>query len=81
MKCVLIIGGSSDIGISFIDYFKKNNYHVILGYHNNIPNILDIDKIKCDVRNEEDIENIIKYDFTTMNVSSFNDNNYKKIIN
>ncbi len=56
---VLIIGGTSDLGIEVIKYFKKLNYNVIVGYNKRIPDIDGITLIKCDVCIEEDIENII----------------------
>lgn len=56
---VLIIGGSSDIGISFANYYKSLGYNVLVGYNRHKINIDGVYAFKCDVRNEEDIENII----------------------
>lgn len=58
---VLIIGGSSDIGINLANLFIKNNYNVISTYNNHKFNLDNVDIIKCDVRNEEDIDNVIRY--------------------
>ena len=61
MKCVLIIGGNCDIGIALTNYFLNNNYNVVVGYHNNdVKNNKNVEYIKCDVTNSNDIENIIK---------------------
>lgn len=56
---VLIIGGTSDLGIEIIKYFKNLNYNIIVGYNKRIPDIDGVTFIKCDVCLEEDIENII----------------------
>lgn len=61
MKSILIVGGSSDIGINLATYFKYNGYNVLVGYYKNKIDILGIDSYKCDVRLEEDIVNIIEY--------------------
>ena len=60
MKSVLIIGGSSDIGINLAKYFMSLGYNVLVGYNTKKIEINGIKSVKCDVRNEEDIENIIK---------------------
>ena len=57
---VLIVGGSSDIGISLAKYLKDKDNEVIITYNKNKPNVTDIDIIHCDVTNEEEIEKIIK---------------------
>jgi len=60
MKCVLIIGGNCDIGIALTNYFLNNNYNVVVGYHNNdVKNNKNVEYIKCDVTNSNDIDNII----------------------
>lgn len=60
MKCVLIIGGNCDIGIALTNYFLNNNYNVVVGYHNNVvKHNNDVEYIKCDVTNSNDIDNII----------------------
>jgi len=60
MKSVLIIGGSSDIGINLAKYFISLDYNVLIGYNTRKIEIDGIKSVKCDVRIEEDIENIIK---------------------
>jgi len=61
MKCVLIIGGSCDIGIKLSEYFLSKKYNVVVGYHNDSNKYLDnVDYIKCDVTNTDSIDNIIK---------------------
>lgn len=57
---VLIVGGSSDIGISLAKYLKDKDNEVIITYNNNKIDLKDIDTIHCDVTNEEEIEKIIK---------------------
>jgi len=60
MKSVLIIGGNCDIGRCLVKYFLKNNYNVVVGYHNNDYKYLDaVEYIKCDVTDIDSIENII----------------------
>ena len=60
MKNVLIIGGNCDIGKSLTNYFIKNNYNVMVGYHNDDSKYnKDVEYIKCDVCNVNDIDNII----------------------
>jgi len=60
MKCVLIIGGNCDIGIALGNYFLNKNYNVVVGYHNNfIKYNENVEYIKCDVTNSNDIDNII----------------------
>jgi len=61
MKCVLIIGGSNDIGIAIQNEFLKQGYKVVVGYHINKSFNKDIDYYKCDVTNEFEIDNIINY--------------------
>lgn len=58
---VLIIGGSSDIGINLANFFVKSNYNVISTYNNHKFNLDNVDIVKCDVRKEEDIDNVIRY--------------------
>ena len=60
MKNVLIMGGTSDIGLSLANYFKNNGHRVFVGYHNNYQDEDDIIFIKCDVTKENDIDNTIK---------------------
>lgn len=60
MKSVLIIGGSSDIGINIAKRFISLGYNVLLGYNTNNIEIDGIKTVKCDIRKEEEIENVIK---------------------
>lgn len=71
-KCVLVTGASSGIGCSIIRKYASNNYNVILHYNTheeeafNLKNELEkqfnIDClcIKCNLQNEEDIQNMYK---------------------
>ncbi|MBQ2873406.1 MAG: SDR family NAD(P)-dependent oxidoreductase [Bacilli bacterium] len=60
MRCVLIIGGNSDIGISLANYFISKDYNVVIGYHNDNNKYIDSVKyIKCDVTDTDSIEKII----------------------
>ena len=61
MKNILIIGGSSDIGISLAKYLTNKNYQVITTYNNNRVDIPGIEVLKCDVTNEESICTVFKY--------------------
>ena len=59
---VLIFGGSTDIGINVAKCFKKHGYNIIATYNNhNIDT--DYETIHCDIKNEEEIEEVIKYAF------------------
>lgn len=58
---ILIIGGSSDIGINLAKKFKDNGHLVISTYNRNIFSLPGVEVYKCDVRYEEDIERVIKY--------------------
>ena len=61
MKKVLIIGGSTDIGISLAKYLIKKDYEVLLTYNKNKIVDEDFTTIKCDVTSESSIEDTIKY--------------------
>lgn len=51
-----------DIGKYLVNYYIDKNYNVVVGYNRNKDKYNNlIDYIKCDVRREEDINNIIKY--------------------
>ena len=54
MKNILIFGGSSDIGRSLAKYLINMGNNVIVTYNKHKVN--DIKSIKCDIRNEEDLE-------------------------
>lgn len=58
---VLIVGGSSDIGKELALFFLDKRYNVISTYNNNKFVLDGIDIIKCDVRDENSIEEVIKY--------------------
>ena len=61
MKCVLIIGGNSDIGKSLVKYYLDRDWNVVVGYHKNIDCCDDrVKYIKCDVTDSDSIENIVK---------------------
>lgn len=61
MKKVLIIGGSTDIGISLAKYLIKKDYEVLLTYNKNKIIDEDFTTIKCDVTSDSSIEDTIKY--------------------
>ena len=66
-KKVLILGGSSDIGISVIKKFIKNNYFVTAHFNSNL-------KVLLDLKNENKNLNTIKKDFsklTSLNINLF----------
>ena len=81
---VLIIGGSSDIGISLAKKLRDNNHQVIITYNKNYIKLDNIISIKCDVSLEDDIENVIKKalelfgeDYILINLASVSmDNNF-----
>ena len=58
MKNILIFGGSSDIGRSLAKYLINMGNNVIVTYNKHKVN--DIKAIKCDIRNEIEIEDAIK---------------------
>lgn len=57
---VLIIGGSSDIGINLAKKFRDHHHHVMITYNSNPVVIDNVLVEKCNVLIEEDIESIIK---------------------
>ena len=61
MKNVLIIGGSSDIGIALAKYLKINGFNTIVTYCHKQIMLDEIETIKCDVCLEDDIDKAIKY--------------------
>jgi len=66
-KKVLILGGSSDIGISVIKKFIKSNYFVTAHFNSNL-------KVLLDLKNENKNLNTIKKDFsklTSLNINLF----------
>lgn len=61
MKCVLIIGGSNDIGFMLTKYFNRLKYNVVVGYHRDSNKYFDyVDYVKCDVTNPSNIDKVIK---------------------
>ena len=67
MKGVLILGGSSDIGLSVIEIFLKKKWKVIAQFNNKRINlkkynysIKDLTCIKCNFDNEKDVKNLLK---------------------
>ena len=58
---VLIIGGSSDIGISLAKLLVRNDFNVVSTYNNNKFELDNVDTLKCDIRDESSIESTIKY--------------------
>ena len=58
---VLIIGGSSDIGISLAKYLLQKNYNVIVTYCNHFVEMDNIEFIKCDVKSEDGVRETFKY--------------------
>ena len=58
---VLIIGGSSDIGIELSKLFILKGYNVVSTYNSHEFKLDGVDTIKCDIRNEWEIESTIKY--------------------
>ena len=61
MKKVLIIGGSSDIGISLAKYLNILGYQVIITYNHHELKISNIETIKCDITSEEEISKLFAY--------------------
>lgn len=57
---ILIIGGSSDIGISLAQYLKNNDNEVTITYNQNRPQLNGINIVHCDVTNEVEIEDVIR---------------------
>lgn len=58
---VLIIGGSSDIGKSLASYLVSLGYNVIVSYCNHCCTIDRVEIVKCDIKNEYEIEDMFKY--------------------
>lgn len=60
MKCVLIVGGSCDIGLMLSKYFKNLGYNVVIGYNNDSNRYIDdIEYVKCDITNPDNIDSVI----------------------
>lgn len=55
MKNVLITGGATGIGKACAQLFRKNGYNVYITYNETEPDY-EVNKIKCDLRNLDDIK-------------------------
>ena len=62
-KKVLILGASSDIGISAVNYFLKNDWFVIAHYNKNKKNLQNIrnSKLECFKFDLKDIDKFKKF--------------------
>ena len=72
-KCVLVTGASSGIGSSIARKFASNNYNIILHYNTHEEDAINLKKelennynidclcVKCDLQNEDDINNMYKH--------------------
>lgn len=58
MKKVLITGGATGIGKAAALLFKEKGYDVYITYHKTLPDFDGVTKIKCDLSNICDIENL-----------------------
>ena len=58
---VLILGGSSDIGECLGKYLLSMGYNVIIGYNKHASNVNNIEFVKCNICNEDEIDRTIKY--------------------
>lgn len=58
MKKVLITGGATGIGKATALLFKEKGYDVYITYHKTLPDFDGVTKIKCDLSNICDIENL-----------------------
>ena len=89
MKYALVTGAASDIGKSISFFLAKNNYNLILLYHDKELNYLEelienkivVKTYKVDITNEEEIKNTIntvdKID-VLINIASISMDNYIK---
>lgn len=68
-KTVLVTGSSIGLGSAIIEKYASNNYNVVITYNNNKDEALKLNEkikkynidslvIKCDISNENDIENM-----------------------
>jgi 3-oxoacyl-[acyl-carrier protein] reductase len=60
-KVILITGASKGLGKELCKLFLDNNYDVIGTYHNTFSSDTNIDYQKCDLSNENDINNLFNY--------------------
>ena len=63
MKSVLITGGSKGLGKELVKVFINRGYKVYYTYHSTAPDISmdNCTSIKCDLRSDDDINNLISY--------------------
>ena len=68
MRNVLITGGASGLGKELVKAFKENGYNVLFTYHNTMPDkSLDgCTGFRCDLSNEENIKELIKKVYETV---------------
>lgn len=86
-KCVLVTGSSSGLGKSIIEKFASNNYNVILHYNTHEKEAFELKEkiekdynidcmcVKCNLQNEEEINNMYnlvkeKYEFIDVLVNN-----------
>lgn len=79
---VLIIGGSTDIGIDLAKKLVDTSNEVIITYNKHKVDIPCIDSFKCDIRNEDEIDKIIRIanerfnnDYVLINMASISMDN------
>ena len=58
---VLIMGGSSDTGLSLAKYLSKKGHKVIVGYYHHQSKIDNIEFIKCNIESEKEIITTFEY--------------------
>lgn len=63
MKSILITGGSKGLGKELVKSFINKGYKVYYTYHSTLPDISmdNCTSIKCDLRSDEDIYNLVSY--------------------
>ncbi len=63
MKSVLITGGSKGLGKELVKSFVNEGYKVYFTYHSTTPDISmdNCTSIKCDLRSDDDINNLVSY--------------------
>ena len=69
-KKILILGASSDIGLETINLFLKKNWKIVAHYNKNKKKLIDLKKnnenielVKFDFKNQNNLEKKIKSDF------------------
>ena len=79
MKTVLITGGATGIGSFIVEEFAKENYNIIFTYNNNFDLANKLEEkitskynvkcmtIKCDLKNEEEINKMIRLVYSNFN--------------